>query len=51
MIWNFIQNQILGLKWLNVLLGKLLTALGLNTAARWGGSVQFFGVVAGRVAC
>lgn len=42
MIWNFIQNQILGLKWLNVLLGKLLTALGLNTAARWGGSVQFF---------
>lgn len=42
MIWDFIQNQILGMKWLNALIGKLLEALGLDTAGRIGGSVQFF---------
>ena len=39
---QFIQNQILGMKWLNVLIGKGLNALGLDTASRWGGSIQFF---------
>ncbi len=42
MIWEFIQNQILGMKWLNVLIGKLLAAAGMDTASRLGGSVQFF---------
>lgn len=42
MIGEFITNQILGMKWLNALIGKLLTALGLDTAGRIGGSVQFF---------
>ncbi|MCI2047271.1 MAG: permease [Faecalibacterium sp.] len=42
MIWNFVQNQILGMKWLNALLGRLLGALGLDTSTRWGGSIQFF---------
>ena len=37
-----IQDQILGLKWLNALIGRGLNALGLDTATRWGGSVQFF---------
>ncbi len=41
-IWDFIQNQILGMKWLNAAIGKGLSALGLDTASRWGGSVQFF---------
>ncbi len=41
-IWLFIQNQILGMKWLNVLIGNLVSALGLNTASHWGGSIQFF---------
>ena len=41
-IWDFIQNQILGMKWLNGLTGSLLSALGLDTAAPLGGSVQFF---------
>ena len=41
-IWDFIQNQILGMKWLNVLIGKLLSALGLDITSRWGGSAQFF---------
>ena len=39
---KFIQDQILGMKWLNALIGRGLDALGLDTAARWGGSVQFF---------
>ena len=41
-VWDFIQNQILGMKWLNAAIGKGLSALGLDTASRWGGSVQFF---------
>ena len=42
MIGQFITDQILGMKWLNALIGKLLAALGLDTAGRIGGSVQFF---------
>lgn len=42
MIWDFIQNQILGMKWLNVLIGRMLTSFGLDTEARIGGSIQFF---------
>jgi hypothetical protein len=38
----FIQDQVLGMKWLNGLLGSLLSALGLDVSGRWGGSVQFF---------
>jgi uncharacterized membrane protein YraQ (UPF0718 family) len=42
MIWNFIQNQLLGMKWLNALAGQLLTSLGLDITGRLGGSLQFF---------
>ena len=41
-MWTFIQEQILGMKWLNALIGKGLSALGLDNTSRWGGSVQFF---------
>ncbi len=41
-IWDFFQGQILGMKWLNKLIGSGLSALGLDTANRWVGSVQFF---------
>lgn len=41
-IWDFFQNQVLAMKWLNELLGRALTALGLDTANRWTGSLQFF---------
>lgn len=41
-VWLFIQDQILGMKWLNVLIGNLVSALGLDTASHWGGSIQFF---------
>ena len=40
--WEFIQNQILGMKWLNTAIGKGLSSIGLDTSSRWGGSVQFF---------
>jgi uncharacterized membrane protein YraQ (UPF0718 family) len=41
-IWDYIQNQILGMKWLNEVIGSMLSALGLDLASRFGGSVQFF---------
>ena len=41
-IWDFIQNQVLGMKWLNALIGEGLSAAGLDTANRWVGSLQFF---------
>jgi len=42
-LWDFFQNQILGMKWLNELISGGLSALGLDTANRWVGSLQFFG--------
>lgn len=41
-VWDFFQRQILGMKWLNDLIGSLLTILGLDITTRIGGSVQFF---------
>ena len=41
-IWQFIQNQVLGMKWLNEVIGNGLSSLGLDTTSRWGGSIQFF---------
>ncbi len=41
-LWNFLQKQILGMKWLNHLVGNLLTWLGLDITTRIGGSIHFF---------
>ncbi len=41
-IWLFFQDQILGMKWLNTLIGSLLAAIGADTGSRLWGSVQFF---------
>lgn len=41
-IWDFIQYQILGMKWLNKLVGTALSAAGLDMTGRWAGSLQFF---------
>lgn len=41
-IWTFIQDQILGMQWLNAAIGRGLEALGLDLSSRLGGSVQFF---------
>ncbi len=41
-MWTLIQDEILGMKWLNRLIGQMLSFCGLNTENRIGGSVQFF---------
>lgn len=41
-IWDFFQNEVLGMKWLSRLIGSGLTAAGLDTSGRVGGSIQFF---------
>lgn len=40
--WLFFQNQILGMKWLNEVIGNLLSALGIDITGPLGGSLQFF---------
>lgn len=41
-VWQFIQDQVFGMKWLNELIGKGLSKLGLDVRERIGGSIQFF---------
>lgn len=41
-VWSFIQNQILGMKWLNELIGRGLSVLGLDVSGQIGGSIRFF---------
>ena len=41
-VWDFLQNQVLGMKWLNEGIGKGLSALGLDVTGPVGGSIQFF---------
>lgn len=41
-VWDFIQNEVLGMKWLNRLIGSLLESLGLDVGGKVGGTVQFF---------
>ena len=40
--WDFFQSEILGMAWLNRLIGSLLEAVGIDTTGRIGGSIQFF---------
>lgn len=40
--WQFFQDEFLGMKWLNRLIGNVLSLLGLDIDGRLGGSVQFF---------
>lgn len=41
-IWQFVQDELLGMKWLNRVIGTGLSAIGLDINGRLGGSVQFF---------
>ena len=41
-MWQFIQDEVLGMKWLNRLIGSMLSSFGLDTQSRIGGSIQFF---------
>ena len=40
--WDFFQNEVLGMAWLNKLISTILYACGLDTTSRVGGSIQFF---------
>lgn len=40
--WDFFQNEILGMHWLNQLISTILNACGVDTTGRIGGSVHFF---------
>ncbi len=40
--WDFFQNEVLGMKRLNRVIGTILNACGLDTGSRLGGSVLFF---------
>ena len=41
-LWDLIQEQILGMKWLNAGIGQGLSMLGVDTNTPLGGSLQFF---------
>ena len=41
-MWDFFQYQILGMRWLNELIGKALASAGLDIEEQLGGSIQFF---------
>ncbi len=41
-LWDFFQTQILGMKWLNDLVGSILSSLGVDISSQIGGSLQFF---------
>ena len=41
-IWDFFQNEILGMSWLNRLIQSGLNTAGLDTGGKVGGSIQFF---------
>ena len=41
-VWDFFQNEVLGMAWLNRLIGSLVEWIGIDPASRLGGSIQFF---------
>ena len=41
-IWFFVQDQILGMKWLNRVVGNLLTSLGVDLESQLGGGAPVF---------
>lgn len=41
-VWDFFQNEVLGMSWLNRLISTILNSCGLDTTGKVGGSVQFF---------
>ena len=41
-MWQFIQDQILGMHWLDNLIGRFLTFFGLDLTTKLGAGVQFF---------
>lgn len=44
-ILDFFQNEVLGMKWLNRLVGSGLTAAGLDTSGRVGEAYSFLSMI------
>ena len=40
--WEFFQNEVLGMQWLNRLIGTILGMFGVDLSGRLGGSIRFF---------
>lgn len=41
-IWQFFQEQVLGMRWLNEVIGNVLYDLGVDISGKIGASIQFF---------
>ena len=41
-VWDFFQNEILGMQWLNRFINWVLNSCGLDTTGKIGGSIKFF---------
>ncbi|MGN1103048.1 MAG: permease, partial [Huintestinicola sp.] len=41
-VWDFFQNELLGMAWLNRLIGSVLDSVGLDPGGKLGGTVNFF---------
>ena len=41
-VWNFIQDEVLGMNWLDRLLATILNAVGLDTTGKISSSIHFF---------
>lgn len=41
-LWLFVQDQILGMKWLNEVIGDMLISFGVDINSKIGGSIQFW---------
>lgn len=41
-IWDLFQYQILGMEWLDILIGRFLSGLGLDPSTRLVGGIEFF---------
>lgn len=41
-VWDFFQNEVLGMAWLSRFIETILNACGLDTTSRIGGSIHFF---------
>lgn len=39
---SFLQDEVLGMQWLDVVIGKGLAGLGVDTTGVWGATLQFF---------
>lgn len=40
--WDFLQNEILGMRWFDRIIGRLLVLCGFDSNSRIGGSIRFF---------